>query len=225
MKTLLGIILIIVAVALFVSFSKKDNSFMSFSKKDKAVEVEVIEEKKEEINAETVIESLVDGEFETLSTSTLTWTGKAIGKSHSGTLTIQDGDIIISDGDITGSLVFNMETIASPDGEGLVGHLKSEDFFETETYPTAQFNITNYTNENLEGDLIIKGITNTVGLPVSVKSIDGGIMLAGDIVFDRTDWNIQYGSGSFFDDLGDKAIDDDISLEFNVTALLKNAAE
>ena len=38
------------------------------------------------------------------------------------------------------------------------------------------------------------------------------------MVFDRTVYSVKYGSGSFFDELGDKAIGDEISLEVELVA-------
>lgn len=217
-KTTIGIILLIIAIALFMSLSQKDASEqVVIAPKNQATTLD-------QENIETIDTALIGGEFEVASQSTVNWTGKAVGKSHTGTLGIQKGTFIVNEGQLTGALVFDMNTLDSPDGEGLVNHLKNEDFFETTTYPTSELIITNYAEGVLEGELTIKGIVNTVYLPVSISSLGEVLLVVGDITFDRTDWNIQYGSGSFYDDLGDKAIADDINLEFALTARKKDVA-
>ena len=91
--------------------------------------------------------------------------------------------------------------------------MNSEDFFHTENHPTANLVFTDVksTGKNsyeVKGDLTIKGTTKPVTFDVSVY----GSKATATVKVDRTDYGIKYGSGSFFDDLGDKAIYDEFDL-------------
>jgi hypothetical protein len=51
-----------------------------------------------------------------------------------------------------------------------------------------------------------------------VETGPGGVSASGTIRFDRTKYGIRYGSGSFFDGLGDRMISDEVVLKFEVFA-------
>ena len=160
--------------------------------------------------------------------STIIWTGSKItGGSHTGSVAIQSGEFSFSNGIMKeGSFVIDMTTIKCTDLTGgmktkLEGHLKSADFFGVGKYKTAELKIT--TGElhgdhmHAAGDLTIKDITQPVKLEVTVSETDGVFTASADITIDRTKYDVKYGSGSFFDDLGDKAINDDITFKVNLT--------
>jgi polyisoprenoid-binding protein YceI len=160
--------------------------------------------------------------------STIIWTGSKItGGSHSGSVAIQSGEFSFSNGIMKeGSFIIDMTTIECTDLSGgkkskLEGHLKSADFFGVEKYKTAQLKIT--TGElhgdhmHTTGDLTIKDITQPVNLEVTFSKTDGLFTASADITIDRTKYDVKYGSGSFFDNLGDKAINDDITFKVNLT--------
>ena len=66
-------------------------------------------------------------------------------------------------------------------------------------------------NISIAGDLIIKGISNKVVINTNVdfnKNISRGQM-----IIDRTKWDIKYASNSFYE-LGDRAIYDDFVINF-----------
>jgi len=110
------------------------------------------------------------------------------------------------------------------EGEGakkLVGHLSSPDFFNTAEYASAVFNLHSISpnddgSHTVSGDLTIKGITNEISFPATVSNADGTLTATAAFAIDRTKWDIKYGSGSFFDNLGDKAIYDDINFELSL---------
>jgi len=109
------------------------------------------------------------------------------------------------------------------EGNGkLVGHLNSGDFFDVENNPTATFEITdvvNGENASIKGDLTVKGITKSIEFPVTLTSSDAGIKLSGaTFKIDRTDFDIQYKSKKFFDNLKDKFINDEFEISFEVNA-------
>jgi polyisoprenoid-binding protein YceI len=105
----------------------------------------------------------------------------------------------------------------------LVGHLKSDDFFSVANHPTAKLEITKVIpGENgqiqVVGKLTIKGITNDIEFIVKESYSNGTYKATGSMKVNRTLYDIKYGSGSFFDGLGDKMIYDEFTLEFTVIA-------
>lgn len=165
--------------------------------------------------------------------SIINWTGTKIGGSHSGTLRISDGTVAIKNGAITGgSFTIDMNSIKNTDlpadkqGD-LEGHLKNADFFDVAVYPTAKFEITNVTNLKNDptashlvyGNLTLKDVTKEVGIKANV-SVNGNAATVKTAKFaiDRADFNVKYGSNRFFDNLKDKAINDNIDLQIVVNA-------
>ena len=159
--------------------------------------------------------------------STVNWTGKKVGGEHTGTIAIKEGTLDVTGGKLTGGkVVIDMQTIADTDltdaswNAKLVGHLKTDDFFGVETYPTAEL-VVNKVEANgnaltVSGNLTIKGITNPVSF-TATSSKNGKITTyKGTITIDRSKYNIKYGSKSFFDNLGDKVIYDEFTLDFSL---------
>ena len=73
----------------------------------------------------------------------------------------------------------------------------------------------------ITADLTIKEITKRIEFEVTLL-IEGKKMVAiGEVDIDRTQFDIRYGSGSFIDNLGDKAIKDLFTIKFKVAALTK----
>ena len=194
--------------------------------KDKAKEAQTTE-------AEKVTEVSVEAQkyAVNLESSSIAWTGFKPTGSHNGTIAIENGVFNIEDGKVAGgSFAIDMSTIAVLDipaedeGNGkLVGHLTSPDFFDVEKYPSANFEITGLEEVDgkmmLSGNLTLKEAKNNVTFPVSVKH-EGDVMTLTSETFtiDRTKWNVEYGSKSIFDNLGDKFINDDIELTIKVMA-------
>jgi len=161
--------------------------------------------------------------------SEVMWKGYKVLGSHEGTIKVKSGTLDFEEGVLTGgSFEIDMTTIACTDLEGemagkLVGHLASDDFFGVENFPTAMFVITNVVSRGKEGDykvvgdLTIKESTNSIKLQAQVSTDeDGGMTVATETTIDRSDFNVKYGSGSFFDGLGDKTIYDEFDLNINL---------
>lgn len=157
-------------------------------------------------------------------TSTITWLGEKVLGSHTGDIKIKEGNLEFVDDQLSGgSFTIDMTTINTTDLEGkgaakLNGHLKSDDFFGVEAYPTATFVINKVAPRGkageykITGEMTIKGITKEIKFNAVV--LDGNA--AAQLVLDRTDFNVKYGSGSFFDSLGDKTIYDEFTLTLNL---------
>jgi polyisoprenoid-binding protein YceI len=71
------------------------------------------------------------------------------------------------------------------------------------------------------GNLTIKGITNEITFPAMIKMDDKAIVTVAKIMVNRTKFDIKYGSASFFESIGDKAISDEFELDVNVVATAK----
>jgi len=161
--------------------------------------------------------------------STIAWVGHKVTGEHNGTIGIKDGSLTINDGMLAGgTITIDMTTITDLDQQGagktkLENHLKSDDFFGVETYPTATLTITKVNTAGngkytITADLTIKGITNPVTFDALVKNDTKQITATADIKVDRTLYNVRYGSGKFFDNLGDKAIYDVFDLNVKLVA-------
>jgi len=159
--------------------------------------------------------------------SILTWKGTKPTGEHSGIILIKDGDLLVEDGKITGGeFVIDMNSMICKDLQGeyaakLEGHLKSADFFDVATFPTALFVITNVADKEnaiqVTGNLTLKDVTKSITIPASVSTVDGVTTFESEkFVINRADFNVKYGSKSFFDNLKDKFIDDNMELSFVV---------
>jgi len=152
-------------------------------------------------------------------TSSVTWKGYKVTGSHKGSIAIKEGQLTFKDDKLVGGdFIIDMSTIENTDMEGeykakLEGHLKSDDFFGVEKFPTASLVFTNVksTGKNsyeVTADLTIKDKTNPVTFDISIY----GSKATANIKIDRTKFDVRYGSTSFFDDLQDKAIYDEFDL-------------
>ena len=155
--------------------------------------------------------------------SVMQWTGKKVTGEHRGKISVKQGEITLNGTSIEGTVWADMTSITCEDLEGewndkLVGHLKSDDFFSVENNPTAEFVFTSYENGTVNGKLTIKGITNDVSFPAELVSGKKTLALKGTLTFDRTLYEIKYGSGKFFEGLGDKMIYDEVQLDFTLIA-------
>lgn len=161
-------------------------------------------------------------------TSKVNWKAYKVTGEHAGYVNIKSGSLEYTDGQLTGgNFVLDMTSIAVTDLEGdmkgrLEGHLKSADFFGIEAHPTSEFVITKVVPQGagrykIEGNLTIKKITKPIKFTALVEEGGDTVSATADIKLDRSDFDVRYGSGSFFDNLGDKTIYD----EFDLTVSLK----
>ncbi|MFT5737144.1 MAG: polyisoprenoid-binding protein YceI [Maribacter sp.] len=164
----------------------------------------------------------IDGEKKevNVSQSKVTWKAYKVTGAHDGTIQLKSGHLEM-DGKklVGGEFEVDMTSIivtdlAAGDGkEKLEGHLKSDDFFGVEKHTTAKLVFKSMENLNknsytVKGDLTIKGITKPITLVVSMFENKA----TATMKVDRSKFDVRYGSGSFFDDLGDKTIYDEFDL-------------
>ncbi|WP_026705899.1 YceI family protein [Flavobacterium soli] len=152
--------------------------------------------------------------------SKISWVGKKVTGSHEGTVSLKEGSLVFNGKKLTGgTFTVDMNSIQVTDlkaGQGkekLEGHLKADDFFGTEKYPTAKLNFTKVAAKQnglytVTADLTLKGITKPITFDITVN----GNKATSALKIDRTKYGIEYKSGSFFDSLGDAAISDEFDL-------------
>jgi polyisoprenoid-binding protein YceI len=163
--------------------------------------------------------------------STLTWTAKKVTGSHTGTVPLAAGEFSVDGKNIkSGTFEIDLASLTVTDitdpksNAKLVGHLKSDDFFSTEKFPKAVFVLTTATAKSegayaLKGNLTIKGITKEIEFPATLVREDKKITATAKITVDRTLYDIRYRSKNFFENLGDKAIDDEFTLDLKLVGV------
>jgi polyisoprenoid-binding protein YceI len=173
--------------------------------------------------------------------STINWVGSKPTGSHSGTINISKGKLFVKNDTLeTGKFVLDMQSINVTDPKegkdkinlenplkGLGNEDSADHFFNTNKYPTGQFDITAITAENnktmIEGNLTLKDITKNIKFPAVIYINDTLVTLNSEnFKINRTLWNINYNSKSPVKNLGDQYIDDDIELKVNIIAKRKN---
>ena len=146
------------------------------------------------------------------------------GKAHNGDISIKEGSVKIEDGALVyANFIVDMNSMKCFDiknlntNKKLIGHLKSDDFFDVQNHPESSLNITS--SENIShnrfrfiGQLTIKNITSNVTMDGSVKHLSDGYKIDIQLLFDRSKYDVRYRSASFFNDLGDRIISDNVSL-------------
>ena len=164
--------------------------------------------------------------------SLLKWTGKKITGAHTGTINISSGNLEVEDGRIVGG-DFDIDTrsivitdIEDPEMNAqFANHLFSDDFFSVEKFPIASFTITNVTpmegnSSRIDGLLTIKGITHSLSFDSKVDTRGNAVVAVGEIIVDRTKYEMKFRSGNFFKNLGDNLIYNEFKLQLNLEALM-----
>lgn len=199
-------------------------------KNEKNNEVEVTEAKDAAVAQGEVVEYKVD-----TAATVIEWSGSKPTGTHTGTIKVSNGTFSANDSIVeSGSFTIDMVTIDVTDLEGedkenLEAHLKGTvegkegDFFNILKYPEAKFEVTGISEKDgqkmMEGNLTIKEETKNISFPVNINRSGDEIEITSEtFTIDRTDWNVNYGSKSVFDNLGDNFVSDDIELKIDLKA-------
>ena len=154
----------------------------------------------------------------------LTWVGRKISSGHDGTIDLKNGSLIIgADGQINGKFNIDMSSISVSDLQGggkksLERHLKNEDFFDVNNFPIATLEFSSRTENiiknklSLASELTVKNITNPLKFSAQIIEASPQLKIKADIVFDRSIYDVRYGSGKFFENLGDRLILDEVQI-------------
>lgn len=156
--------------------------------------------------------------------SSLRWHAERIvGNAHDGNVPFTGKVVVNDDTFVSGAFIIDVANFTSDDNnQRFMTHVKSEDFFEVETYPIAELVInsaeaTDVANVyNVLADLTIKGQTNDIAFPATIVRDGENIKATADFTIDRTRWGIVYDSGSIFSEIGDRAIRDEIEYKLNL---------
>lgn len=168
----------------------------------------------------------------------INWQATKPGTTHNGTINLQSGELVVKDNQIAaGTFVIDMNTITNLDLEGdyktnLETHLKgtgtdgADDFFSVTKYPTGKFEIVSVTPSNdnngnaiVKGNLTIKGISKEIDIPANITITENNLVVTSSaFTINRTDWGIVFMSKNVFKDLGDKFVDDNITLQLMLEA-------
>ncbi len=167
--------------------------------------------------------------------STFKWHAEKVTGKHEGTMKFLGGEVQVEKNTLVGG-TFNvdMTSMECTDLSGewhdkLLGHLKSDDFFAVDKFKTAVLTIQSAepikgakpgeNNYTIKAGLTIKGITKEVTFPAMVIITKGQVIANADFMIDRTKYDIRYGSKSFIDGIGDKAINDEFNVKVRVVAV------
>lgn len=166
--------------------------------------------------------------------SKLEWHGKKVTGEHNGLINIKGGMLNFKDAMLVGGqFEIDMTSIVDLDLESekwntkLVNHLKSDDWFSVEKFPTVKLIITEVNTHKAEksdanywvkGNLTIKGITNPIEFAAKVEKTENGVTGSATMTIDRSKFDVRYGSGSFFEGLGDKLIYDEFDMNVSLSA-------
>lgn len=160
--------------------------------------------------------------------STVNWTGKKVLGLHTGTINITRGSVEVVQGNINGGeVIIDMSSLTITDiqdpktHQEFRDHLWNDDFFSIDTHETSSLKIEKGeqlggNKHKLSGHLTIKNITHPITFTAKIEVLTDFLYSTGEIVVDRTLYDIRYGSGKFIDNLGDKLIYDEFVLQFKL---------
>ena len=167
-----------------------------------------------------------------LENSQVNWVGRKVTGEHTGTLNLSSGWVVMNKTNlIGGKFIFDMTSISNTDIESpewkqkLEDHLRAKDFFYVDSFPHVILEIKenqpqsgdkSASNNQILADLTIRGIKQELSFPISLQQSESIFSAEGTVDIDRTLYNIQYKSGKFIEDLGDKLIYDDFTVQFMV---------
>ncbi len=164
------------------------------------------------------------------------WVGRNLNSTHRGTLRVASGRLTLRAGMVqSGSIILDLRSIENTDLPDpalrhlLEAHLKSDDFFDVERYPSAQLLLRSASpapdatpgtpNQIIAADLKIKDVTRTIEFPAIISlGINGALTALAQLDIDRTRWNVLYGSGRFFQMLGKHLVNDAITVLVKIIA-------
>ena len=184
----------------------------------------------EEVKEVEKVENVINSYKANVSESTVTWKGSKPTGSHNGVVSLQNGVFDIENGALkAGEFSIDMNSISCEDleaGKGkedLEDHLKSVDFFDTEKFPSAKFEVASSEEKEgklyVTGNLTIKDVTKSISIPVSISENGEEATLTSETFsIDRTEFGVTYKSKKIDAALKDKFINDLMEMSFVIKA-------
>ncbi len=168
--------------------------------------------------------------------SIIQWVGRNPNTHHTGSLRLSKGFMDAQEEAVRGRFVIDLSSIENtslagdPNQPVLIAHLLSDDFFWAKRFPTATFHLERLDpiagghlttpNYTLSGALEMMGVRAPLQFPVTFTTLpDKRLAAEAHFDFDRTRWNIVYGSSRFFDYLGMHLVFDLISVQLKLVSL------
>jgi len=160
----------------------------------------------------------------------VTWTGRNLLNSHEGEVAVAGGHVDCDAGGLQGGrIVLDLRRLTCADLAGsdlhdvLIAHLESDDFFDTERWPTATYTVKSgrwldgaapgAPNLAVAGELTLRGQTHPLDCVLAAGSApDGTVGAQGALAFDRTRWGVNYGSGRLYRRLAGHLVNDTVEL-------------
>lgn len=166
--------------------------------------------------------------------SQINWRASHLGglQKRFGKVNLKSADVKVNDGKVSNAtILIDMNTLivesfpaGAPQGPKLTGHLKSPDFFNTATYPTAKFELTKTApaegafNTTVTGNLTIMDITKSITFKANINVAPDKVSIKSeDFAVDRKDWGLTYHTEGTPDVPKDYLIADDLGFTINVT--------
>lgn len=164
--------------------------------------------------------------------SLVEWKGYKPTGEHNGTLKVKSGSLYIKENTpVGGDFVIDMKSLKNldltdPEWNGkLTGHLRSADFFNVDSFPEANFVVTQIVRNKtgapayfLTGNLTVKGISKSITFGADVTATaETFTASAPQFTVDRTEFDIRYKSNKFFTDLKDEFINDEFGLAIKLS--------
>lgn len=169
------------------------------------------------------------------SQSTIRWKSKKVGGEHIGIVKMSSGQLMVDGSKLTGgTFVADMKSLrdvdkgeSNPFNERLVNHLRSDDFFSVEKFPSSTFKITSAKpikgakagepNYTIGGDLTIKGTTKPQTFPAIVTISGDAVQATANFMVNRLDYDIKF-RAAIIGTAADKIIDDTFLLDLKIVA-------
>ncbi len=140
-----------------------------------------------------------------LETAVITWTGdyfkgETFDHNHVGIVKFKSGSVEFAEGVVkSGTFVLDMTTLDEPNAplgeetrQKFVGHIKGEDFFHVEKFPTATVTLSECTKQSVKGTIKVRDIEMPFEAPIMTSVGDGEMKLIGDFQLDFAPLQIPY---------------------------------
>ena len=162
-----------------------------------------------------------------INSSTVNWIGEKVTGQHSGYINLQSAFLLLDNNKLVGGkFEIDMQSIKCTDIENekyalkLENHLKDADFFAVDKFPISNFEITDVIFDSnaymITGIMTIRGISKKISFPASFHNQTGLFIADATLKIDRTKHDIKYGSGTFFEELGDSMIYNDFVINIHL---------
>lgn len=159
------------------------------------------------------------------------WSAKSVSDTHYGKIQLSKASLQFKDSKLAGGeFEVDMNSITVDDitdakhNEDFIRHVTTEDFFQTNLYPTAKFIITSAKEvSNLKyeiiGDLTIKKVTKPIQFIAALNQKEKTKNVTATIVIDRTLFGIEYGGKDKPGSEKDWFIYNDFTLHVNIVSM------